>query len=1402
MDAIAGSANNDTITGVIANTAAANTAGTTFQAGDVVTGGAGTDTLSISVAGGFAGTNAAVTMSGIEKVMVSNVNAAAQSISLSLADSSLTTVGHLSSNTGGATTFTGVKKIVAAEMANGDGGVTVTYDATVVAGTADSMSVTLANQTGGTFTTNGIETLNVASSTSANTVTLAAGPTTVNVSGDARLTLGALDTGITTLNASANTGGLVATMSATTTTALTGSAAADTITTGTTLTGVGAVNAGDGVDTLVSTADAVIAVAADGARYTNFETLSISSTGLGANAARAQDMSLIGGISTVNVTSARADGTAGDTTHGVTISNLAATTNTLNITGLANADTTDGGATTDDFSVTVTATRQLNTTADSITVNLGTATAVSGANAVADTGDIGRVILDVSLANEESITINSLGGVTGTNVIDDLTNTAATSVTLTGARGLTIDSMTSTVVTSINASAMTGAFIMSTANAGAVASTISGGSAADSLIGGSAADNISGGAGNDSITGANGNDVISGDAGNDTINAGAGVDNVNGGEGNDTFSVTTTTDFINLASAEVVSGGAGNDNLSFAENTAITVAAADLLGINSVETITINGTANAGSITLTDAVYTANGATTLSIVDGLLTGGALNVNASALTAANSVVTTGNTSTTVNDSLVGGAGADSFLFSTTTGLEAGDTVTGGAGTDTITLSAVAAAVTGVLTATTGVERVVTTGTAGDVIITVGADTVIAAAGTLTVDASSVTNGAFDLAYNGSAITTATKIQNVTGTVGDDTITGGSGNDIIVGGEGADVITGGVGTDNLSGGAGNDTFVVATLGAGFVGLTTAETVSGGAGNDTLQFAAGAVVIAASDLVSVSGIETIEIQNTTETASLTLTDAFYTTNGATTLAVNSSTATTGVLTLAASTLSAANSVQLNMSATGNNALHVINLGAGNDTVTANLVALDSGTIAGGAGTDTLVISANQGGGEITAAATVTGFETVSFLAAGVAGTFNLVVNDAGVAAAATQTINGSNLTGTLLWNGAAELDGKFSITGGSGADSLTGGSLVDTISGGAGADVITGGLGADVLAGGIGADTFVYAAVAQSNGTNTDSISDFTTGTDKLQVTLNYSTLTTALDINAVRSSAGVAGTSLAQDTLSGQRGQYVYDTASSSLFINFNADNLLTTSDYKIGINAASTATASIVDGDINFVITGGTNADIITTGGGADTITSGGGADSITSGAGVDNITSTAGGTIDGGAGSDVITLNGAGDYIIKFTSNTGSDTITNTAGWASAGNDKIQVSMTAFAAGDANTTVANAAAVTGLAGGGELAVNAELGVITTNVTDGVGGAATDLTFATAAAVAGGMGALFAGNVAAGTKKILAFDDGVDTAVFLFTSAAADATIVAAELTLIGIFSGVAATATADYAFIA
>lgn len=1266
LNAETGTANNDTFSGVIGSSLGA-TDGTTLNPGDNLSGGAGNDTLTVAISGTHAAavTVNAVTLNSVETISLLNFEASGNLTTIDLAVApGVTAIRQLASGDNGDTAFTSVRGLVDAEMANGSGDLSLTYLNTVLAGSADTQNLTLSGVTAGTFTaapttgTEGVETIAITSSGGTRNVLTAitdnADTTTITVAGDTALTVGTIGASVTSFNAAANTGGVTATLSATATAAIVGSSGNDSFTSGTVLS-TGSVAAGDGTDTLVTTDDTVVATSTLGARYTGFETLSVSTTAA-TSADRAQDMSLVAGLTAANITVV--DNTDSNATfvQTATLTNLSANLNTLNITGLSTAET--GGN--DDLTVTVVATRAANTTADSMTVNLGTSTAASGATAVAVAAGV-QVILDVNLANEETITINSLGGTGRANFVDDLTNTSATSMTFTGAAALTVDSMTSTVVTSINASAMTGAFIMATANAGAVASTISGGSGNDSLIGGSAADNISGNNGNDSITAAGGNDVVAGGAGNDTIVGGAGVDNLAGADGDDTFNVTTTTDFIGLSAAETVSGGAGNDNLVFSQAaTTITLAASDLTGLSSIDRVTINGTTGAGSITLTDAVYTSNGVSELRIIDGDLTQGTLTVAGGALTGTNAVHVTANTATGVNDTLTGGAGNDTFVFSTTTGLEATDTVVGGAGTDTISLTATAA-VTANLTGVRTVERIVTTGNGGDVSITVGSDDVLAASTTLTVDASSITNSAFDLLYNGAGITTATKSQNVTGTAGTDTITGGSGNDVVSAGDSADTVTGGAGIDNLSGGTGDDRFVVATA-AHFTGLNSAETVSGGSGTDTLAFSVGAanIAIASADLLKLSSIETIAITNAdTQTASLVLSDEVFTANGATTInIVNAITAgTDDGISVSGSSLSAANSIAFtgasaaaaNESAVG---------GAGNDTFTFTTFGLDGAaaggddvataydandTINGGSGNDLLTI--NTGETALTAA-TLTNVSNIErIVVSGTTGGVGLLtLADGNFASVTGASISATSLTtGALLVTAAAEDDSTFTITGGSGADSIIGGQLADTIVGGAGADTIQGGLLADSLTGNSGADVFEFTAVAQSSGSNADSITDFESGTDKLNVTLNYNTAITGLTIDATVQTAR-AGTTLIQDNLSGARGQAVYDTVGNALYVNVNGDNLITTSDYKIGINPAATATASIVEGDINFVITGGSASDTITAGGGADTITGGGGGDSITGGAGADSITVAAAGadTIEAGAGNDSIALTGAG----------------------------------------------------------------------------------------------------------------------------------------------------------------
>ena len=1231
----------------------ANGTGTTLQAGDVLTGGAGTDTLTVSVSGAAAGATTttavnAVSLVGIEKVAVNNFNTLAMTgstpsvtIDASLFDSSFKTIALSSSSstaTQGDTSITNVKQIVDSEMSNGAGSLTVTYVSNAVVGTADAANLKLSAQTGGTFTSSGIETLKITSNSSDNTVTLASGFKTVNTSGAADLTLGSLPTSITALDASAATGGVTATLSTTATASITGGAGNDSFTAGTNLT-TGLVNGGAGTDTLALTADAVVAASADGAKFTNFETLSILQQAA-ATANRTQDVSLVSGITALNATvQDNANGGAANTT-GVTFNRLGASTNALSITDLGTVDTGD-------LTVNVTATRATDTTADAMTVTLGkaasgsVAAASSGATAASATAGT-DVLLNLSFANEETLTINSIGG---TNYIGTLTDTSAKVVNISASKALTINSMSSAVMTTLDASAST-ANVTINGNSTAVASTITGGSGNDSLLGGTKAD------------------VISGGAGNDTINGGAGVDNLSGGDGNDTFVVSTATDFQGQATAETIDGGAGNDTLQFTAN--MTLVATDLAQVKNVETLDFAST-GANSVTLSDAYFTNSGSTSLAIKDSEATA-AITVDASGLSAANSVSVTANSAASVNESLVGGAGNDTFTFSTSgsaTALDANDTVNGGKGTDTLAVTLATNSLTAVtLTNVSNIEQITIKdgGAALNASITEATANFVTTSTATTVgivDASGMTGGG-TFTFDGSAETDSA--MSITGGTGADTLTGGSKADTISGGDGADQINGGAGVDNLSGGAGGDLFIVSTL-ADFVGLASAETVSGGTGNDTLRFSDTATTsVNALDLNAISSVETISFTGT-GTASITLADSVYTANGSTTLKITD-TDTTAALTVNASALSATNSVAVTANGGGAISDSLVG-GSGNDTFTfstaTSATALAAGdTVNGGSGVDTLAVTIATNALTAVTLTNVSNIEkiTVSGTAA-LTGSITLADgNFVNLTGAIVDMSGVTDTAGNITFSGANEAESTLSITGGAGADTITGGQKADTISGGNGADVITGGLGADQLTGGNGADIFSYTLVTESNASNTDSITDFVSGTDKLNITLDYTGINSGITVDATVQTAR-AGASLIQDNLSGSRGQAVYDTTGSALYVNVNADNLLTTADYKININPAATATLTIASADINFVITGGTGADTITAGGGADTIDGAAGADSITGGAGADSITAGTGAdTIVGGTGDDTIILGAAGDVDQVVLAATGTDTIT------------------------------------------------------------------------------------------------------------------------------------------------
>ena len=129
----------------------------------------------------------------------------------------------------------------------------------------------------------------------------------------------------------------------------------------------------------------------------------------------------------------------------------------------------------------------------------------------------------------------------------------------------------------------------------------------------------------------------------------------------------------------------------------------------------------------------------------------------------------------------------------------------------------------------------------------------------------------------------------------------------------------------------------------------------------------------------------------------------------------------------------------------------------------------LTGGTSTgDTLILTANTDPTDLT---NVSGFETIT-VKAGTPATSNvsIITADGTVAAGKSLTVDASlltNISASLTFNGSAELDGKFNVTGGAGNDNLTGGAGADSLNGGEGADELYGGLGNDTLTGGGGAD-----------------------------------------------------------------------------------------------------------------------------------------------------------------------------------------------------------------------------------------------------------------------------------------------------------------------------------------------
>jgi hypothetical protein len=133
---------------------------------------------------------------------------------------------------------------------------------------------------------------------------------------------------------------------------------------------------------------------------------------------------------------------------------------------------------------------------------------------------------------------------------------------------------------------------------------------------------------------------------------------------------------------------------------------------------------------------------------------------------------------------------------------------------------------------------------------------------------------------------------------------------------------------------------------------------------------------------------------------------------------------------------------------------------------------------------------GGEVASPSTLPPLEGLESLILQGSSSYNLVADDANVAAGGSLVVNGVALAPgqSLAFDGSAETDGRFVFFGSREGDDLVGG---------AGDDWFEGLGGADRLSGGDGADRFVYRFANESSGSDYDSLLDFDAAEDRIDL-----------------------------------------------------------------------------------------------------------------------------------------------------------------------------------------------------------------------------------------------------------------------------------------------------------------
>jgi Ca2+-binding RTX toxin-like protein len=728
------------------------------------------------------------------------------------------------------------------------------------------------------------------------------------------------------------------------------------------------------------------------------------------------------------------------------------------------------------------------------------------------TRDVGSVTMDVN--GVERIDVHALGGA-DTVVINDLTGTdlplAGVAVDLEGALGTGVgDGQVDTVI--VNGTAGNDPINLVSINGGAGV-LITGGpapvaifhsEATDQLVinGGAGGDiidasglnagqiglTLNGGLGGDVLIGSQGNDVLNGGDGNEVALLGAGNDVFvwNPGDDNDTVEGQAGFDRLDFNGAninEIIDISANGERVRFTRDIATVT-----MDLNDVEQVDFHALGGADTIVVNDLTGTdlslagvkidLEGVRGSGVADGALDsvtviGGAgsetINV-----TAFNGGVLVSGTPAAVGvfhadatDQLIvnGGAGNDTINASTLAAGAIALTLDGSAGDDTLTGSQG----TDVLRGGDGNDTL-TGGPGGDQVFgDDGNDRLIWNPGDGTdlfeggdgSDTAEVNGGngaeVFTVTANGTRVrfdrldpapfsldigTTENLVLNMNG--GDDTfsatgnlaalislrVDGGAGNDTILGGNGVDTLLGGDGNDFIDGNQGND---VALLGAGddvfqWDPGDGSDTVEGQAGFDRLDFN-GANLAEIFD-ISANG-ERVRFVRNIGTVTMDLNDVeqvdVHALAGADTITVNDLTGTD--LPLAG--------VKIDLE------------GARGSGVADG--ALDSVTVNGGAGSETINVAPFSGGVLVSGTPAAVGVFHAD-------ATDQLIVNGG----AGNDTINASTLAAGAI---------SLTLNGGTGNDVLTGSQGNDSLLGDDGNDLVVGGRGDDLALLGAGNDTFFW-------------------------------------------------------------------------------------------------------------------------------------------------------------------------------------------------------------------------------------------------------------------------------------------------------------------------------------------